>query len=74
MVSPCHKVSTELLTLAGPSKDRSDSRASGRYGELKYSWQGVRSDQHGAQALSNVGLRSTKTLPPPPWGPEKEGR
>lgn len=34
MVSPCHKVSTELLTLAGPSRARSDSRASGRYVSL----------------------------------------
>lgn len=34
MVSPCHKVDTELLTLAGPSRARSDSRASGRYVSL----------------------------------------
>lgn len=29
--------------------------------ELESSWQGVRSHQHGAQALSNVGLRSPET-------------
>lgn len=72
MGSPCHKVRTELLTLAGPSRARSDSFR--QVCELKYSWQGVRSDQHRAQALSSVGLRSTKTPPPPHWGPEKEER